>query len=102
MNDITHATSPLKLFEYMAGHKPVIVTAMHESGRLEGVLTARTADQFVEQIDRALELQKNAAFIAKIDRVARENTWDARAEQILQVLPKQGYKSKPQDTKLKI
>lgn len=89
MNDITHATSPLKLFEYMAGRKPVVVTAMHESGRLEGVLTASTADEFSAQIDRALELQNNPDYIAMVDEVARENTWDVRAEQILQALSQQ-------------
>ncbi len=31
LNPITHATSPLKLFEYMARGKPVVITPMQES-----------------------------------------------------------------------
>lgn len=40
VNDITNATSPLKLFEYMAGGKPVVVTPMEESQHYPGVLVA--------------------------------------------------------------
>jgi glycosyltransferase involved in cell wall biosynthesis len=83
LNEITHATSPLKLFEYMAAGKPVIVTPMHESMRYDGVLVADSPDAFSNLIDRALELRNEAEFKARIDLTARQNTWQARADQIL-------------------
>ncbi|HEX2981546.1 MAG TPA: glycosyltransferase [Anaerolineaceae bacterium] len=86
LNDITHATSPLKLFEYMAGGKPVVVTPMRESTSYEGVLVASGADEFASKLDEALRLAKDPAYQALLDRVARENTWDARAKQIIDVL----------------
>jgi glycosyltransferase involved in cell wall biosynthesis len=86
LNKITHATSPLKLFEYMAAGKPVVITPMHESMRYEGVLVAETAQDFSEQIDRALVLREDPQYLAVLERVARQNTWDVRARQILDAL----------------
>lgn len=83
LNDITHATSPLKLFEYMAGGKPIVVTAMQESMLYDGVLVGKDSADFCVQLDRAIELGKDPNYLQKLDRVARENTWDARAAQIL-------------------
>jgi glycosyltransferase involved in cell wall biosynthesis len=88
LNEITHSTSPLKLFEYMAGGKPVVITAMHESMRYPGVLVAHDAADFSRKIDQALALKTDAAYLRQIDQVARENTWDARARQILDAMAK--------------
>ena len=86
LNTITHATSPLKLFEYLAGGKPVVVTPMQESLRYEGVLVASNPGEFSRQLDRALELRSSPDYLALIDRVARENTWEVRARHILEAL----------------
>jgi glycosyltransferase involved in cell wall biosynthesis/SAM-dependent methyltransferase len=86
LNDITHSTSPLKLFEFMSAHKPVVITAMHESMRAEGVLVADNPDEFCDRLDEALTLKADPHFLAKIDREALKNTWDERAEEILSAL----------------
>ncbi len=86
VNEVTHAVSPLKLFEYMAGGKPVIVTPMRESMRYDGVLVADTPESFSRRIDEALQLRHAPAYLQRIDAVARANTWEARAEQILSAL----------------
>ena len=86
VNDVTHSTSPLKLFEYMAGGKPVVVTAMHETMRYEGVLVANDAAEFSLKLDEALKLASDPEYLAVIDRVARENTWNVRAASILEAL----------------
>ena len=86
INHITHATSPLKLFEYMAAGKPTIITPMEESMRYAGVLVAKNADEFIEELDRGLKLKSDQEFLRLIDKVARENTWDNRAKQILAAL----------------
>jgi glycosyltransferase involved in cell wall biosynthesis len=83
LNEITHSTSPIKLFEYMAGGKPVVTTAMHESSRFAGVLVAETPEDYVDKLDEALKLRTDPEYLNIIDRVAQENTWDARAQQIL-------------------
>jgi glycosyltransferase involved in cell wall biosynthesis len=86
LNDITHATSPLKLFEYMAGGKPVVITPMHESMGYEGVLVGWDAEDFVAKLDEALRMARNPVYLSLLERIARENTWDARAGQILDEL----------------
>jgi glycosyltransferase involved in cell wall biosynthesis len=90
LNKITHATSPLKLFEYMAGGKPVIVTPMQESMRYDGVLVAEGPEAFSQRIDDALRLRNTPAYLQRIDRTARANTWAVRAEQILSALDEIG------------
>ncbi len=87
LSEITHATSPLKLFEYMAGGKPVVITPMHESMRYEGVLVAGDAAAFAEKLDDALKLRDDETYQATLRRVALANTWDTRAQQILAALP---------------
>lgn len=86
VNKITHATSPIKLFEYMAGGKPVVATPMRETMRYPGVLIADGVDEFSAQIDHALELKNDPTYLETIDEVARNNTWDHRAKQILDAI----------------
>lgn len=86
LNSITHATSPLKLFEYLAAGKPTVITAMEESMRYPGVLAAKDMEEFVQMLDQGLMLRHDQDYLSLIDKVARENTWDNRAKQILAAL----------------
>jgi teichuronic acid biosynthesis glycosyltransferase TuaH len=85
INEITNATSPIKLFEYMAGGKPVISTPIAECENQEGVLLAADAAAFSSQIDAALVKKGDPAYLSLLSKVARQNTWEARARQILAV-----------------
>jgi glycosyltransferase involved in cell wall biosynthesis len=86
INKITHATSPLKLFEYMAAGKPVVITPMFESMRYQEGLVAQNASEFSRKIDEALKLKSDTRYIQRIQQFARDNTWDARARQILDAI----------------
>jgi glycosyltransferase involved in cell wall biosynthesis len=86
LNRITHATSPLKLFEYLAAGKPTVITAMEESMRYPGVLVANDRNEFIQMLDRGLILKDDQDYLRLIDKVARENTWDNRGKQILAAL----------------
>ncbi|MGE5224560.1 MAG: glycosyltransferase, partial [Omnitrophica WOR_2 bacterium] len=92
LNEITHSTSPLKLFEYMAGGKPVVITPMQESMRYDGVLVAHDAAEFSEKIDQALRLKEDPEYLRRIDCVALDNTWERRAAQLLEALKKPEHK----------
>ena len=83
LNEITHSTSPLKLFEYMSAGKPIVTTAMNESQRYPVVQVANNSHDFVTKIDHAIELQKDHEYLQELDRLARENTWAKRTEMIL-------------------
>ncbi len=78
--EIADTTSPIKLFEYMALGKPIVTTDMKECKRYRSVLWAGDAQGFMDALDRALRLREDSDYLALVDREARENTWDARAE----------------------
>jgi hypothetical protein len=83
LNDITRATSPAKLFEYMAGGKPIVTTNMPECCEYPSVLVARSAIEYVDMLDEAVGRGKWESYRRLVDRDALANTWRARAEQIL-------------------
>ena len=86
VSDLTHAVSPLKLFEYMAAGKPVVITPMEESMRYPGVLVAQDSQEFSMRLDEALELRADEDYLQTIHKVASENTWQVRAQQVNQAL----------------
>jgi 2-polyprenyl-3-methyl-5-hydroxy-6-metoxy-1,4-benzoquinol methylase/glycosyltransferase involved in cell wall biosynthesis len=83
INDITTACSPAKLFEYMAGGKPIVTTDMPECREYTCVMVARNASEYVAMLDEAACRGKWESYQQAINRDAQANTWRARAEQIL-------------------
>lgn len=86
LSEITQATSPLKLFEYLAGAKPVVSTAIHECQKYPVVLIAQDCQEFVQKLDQALALRNDAAYLEQLCQTALQNTWDLRASQITEHL----------------
>lgn len=78
--DIARTTSPLKLFEYFALGKPVVVTdGMPECQQFDEVLVAASAAEYSRKIDQALRLAGDAGFVQRCRQRADENSWDVRA-----------------------
>lgn len=90
INDITQATSPLKLFEYMALGKPIVTTAMKECKKYESVMIANNKKEFVQLIDKALEINRehNENYFTLLNKEALENTWEQKALLIIDLLKK--------------
>ncbi len=86
INDITKATSPLKLFEYMALEKPIVTTAMNECMKYETPMIAHSHEQFIELLDKAKQLSSDTAYIAKLNDEAMVNSWSAKADAIIELL----------------
>jgi hypothetical protein len=86
INEITHATSPLKLFEYMAGEKPIVITPMQESMHYPGVLVGENSLLFAQQLDLALQLRQDQGYLSQLRQTALANTWEQRAEEILSAI----------------
>lgn len=83
--DIAKTTSPLKLFEYFALGKPVVVTdGMLECQQFEEVLVADSVAAYSDRIDRGLSLAGDPAFVATCRRHAEDNNWDVRARALAQ------------------
>ena len=72
--------SAIKVREYLASGKPVVISPLPEYESMSDVLRiARSRDQFLELIDDALHETGSDRARARQDAV-RDGTWDARAE----------------------
>lgn len=91
INDITQATSPLKLFEYMAMGKPIVTTDMRECRKYESVMIAKDKKEFVKLIENAISMEKDRKkeynTYREIEKEeALKNTWEAKTEVIIKLL----------------
>lgn len=84
INEITLSTSPVKLFEYMASGKPIIASKMPECLKYESVKTYSDANEFVMHAEELLELKEDDEYWKILDQEARDNTWDAKTDEILE------------------
>ncbi len=86
INDITRATSPVKVFEYMALHKPIVTTDMNECRKYESIMIGKDQDDFLIQLDNALNRKDDEQYIALLDKEARENDWSMKAKAIIDLI----------------
>ena len=85
--EIAESTSPIKLFEYMALGKPTVCTSsLKECSLYKTPLIAYDKEDFINKVDKALELASDNEFINLIDKEAKQNTWDARVDKLLKKL----------------
>lgn len=90
--DIAQSTSPLKLFEYFALEKPVVVTSdMRECVQYPEVFHGENVEELSAAIDEALAIKDDALFKQRMAELADENDWDKRAEAMSKCFP--GFKS---------
>lgn len=90
INDITKATSPLKIFEYMALGKPIVTTAMDECKKYKSIFIANDKEEFIEKIEIALKLnkEKDKKYFETLKKEALENTWSSKTKDINNLLIK--------------
>lgn len=86
INDITRATSPVKIFEYMALHKPIVTTDMNECRKYESVLIGHDHAEFLEKLEEAISLKEDDAYRELLDQEARANDWAEKTEAIIDVI----------------
>jgi glycosyltransferase involved in cell wall biosynthesis len=80
LNEITRNGDALKLYEYLAGGRPVVSTRVPAARRLAGaVRIADTHQAFVEAVEAALADPPHAQ--AERLEAVRPHTWDARNRQ---------------------
>ena len=78
--DIAKTTSPLKLFEYFALEKPVVVTAdMNECTAFLEVFRGGSAAELSAAIDAALLVKDQEQFKVRLRELADQNDWIQRA-----------------------
>lgn len=84
--DITKSTSPVKLFEYMALHKPIVTTDLHECRKYKSVFIGHTHEEFIALLDKALEVKADKSYIELLDKEARANDWSEKVRCIIEML----------------
>ncbi len=81
LGEIAKTTSPLKLFEYFALEKPVVVTSdMDECTAYTEVFRGGSVDELTVAIDAALNVKDSDDFKIRLRSLADKNDWLERAK----------------------
>src|SRR6185369_1384905 len=81
-NEFVSYGSPIKVREYLATGKPVVITPIYEYERLDGILrVSRGYDDFIAKVEDALTNDSENKRIAR-QLAVKEATWDARAQEV--------------------
>lgn len=84
---IAQTTSPLKLYEYFALEKPVVVTSeMLECTSFPEVFSGADLPTLIKAIDAAFDAGTLSSYRESVLRLANENTWDMRAETYIKLI----------------
>ncbi|MBN2678471.1 MAG: glycosyltransferase [Anaerolineaceae bacterium] len=83
ISEVTKATSPLKVYEYLAMHVPVVAPDLPPLRYIPAVYLAESSDAFLMQIGKARTRIINPE---KIDRFIHQNSWESRVVNIMQMM----------------
>jgi glycosyltransferase involved in cell wall biosynthesis len=89
-NQITSSTSPLKLFEYMAGGKPIVTTNMKECKKYKSVLVAKDHEEFIEGLAIALRKKNDPEYLRLLRGEAEASSWHSRLTPVIDRLKQKG------------
>ena len=90
VNNITLSVSPVKIFEYMAAGKPVVSYALPECKKYKSCLCADTQDEFIELVNKAVELRTDTEYLKQLDEDAKANTWETITKKMVSYV-REGY-----------
>jgi len=81
-NEFVSYGSAIKVREYLATGKPVVITPLYEYENLDGILRiSRGYDDFISKVEDALERDSDARRDAR-QAAVKDSTWDARTEEV--------------------
>jgi 2-polyprenyl-3-methyl-5-hydroxy-6-metoxy-1,4-benzoquinol methylase len=83
VRDMTHSSSPIKMYEYLAAGVPVISTPIQEAVDCPYVATGATATEWIEKIQDLITQNSD-----EFQSFALEESWEARVKQIEPILNK--------------
>lgn len=86
LNEITEATSPVKLFEYMSLQKPIVTTALPECKKYEVVRIGNTPEEFCNLVYEADAMKNDEAYKKKLSLCGQQNSWESKAEELKRFL----------------
>jgi len=81
-NEFVNYGSAIKVREYLASGKPVVITPLYEYEPLDGILrVSRGMDDFIAKVEDALTNDSQEKRKAR-QLAVKDATWDARAEEV--------------------
>lgn len=83
INDVTNATNPIKIFEYMAMEKPIITSDLPECRKYKSCLIYKNDQEFIKLIDKSLK-KLTKEYRETLKKEALENTWEKKADTIME------------------
>ncbi len=86
INEITNSTSPVKIFEYMALHKPIVTTNMPECRKYESVLIGDNHEDFLKKLKEAYAKRQNKDYLELLDKEAKANDWSKKTLEIIDLI----------------
>jgi len=85
-NAFVNYGSPIKVREYLATGKPVVITPIYEYERLDGILRVfRSYDDFIAKVEDALN-NDTTDKVTDRQQAVKQSTWDARAEEVSEAI----------------
>jgi glycosyltransferase involved in cell wall biosynthesis len=84
-NVFTSYGSAIKVREYLATGKPVVMAPLYEYLQTPGLRFYRGPDEFIAQIEAALQ-EDSRSLAAQRQAIVRDGTWDQRASQLAALL----------------
>ena len=86
ISPLTNAVNPIKFYEYLAMGKPVVSTPIREIQHYSDTVEIADRSEFTRAVKRALATSGDEDKIAKRLKIAQDNTWDKRIEEIFRIL----------------
>lgn len=86
VNEHSHNMSPLKIYDYLAAGKPIVTTDFPAARSFDKVIyVSESRKQFIQYVEQALA-EHDPSLKLKRQKIASQNTWDDRIEQISQLI----------------
>src|SRR5437764_14010216 len=86
-HSFTSYGSAIKVREYLATGKPVVISPLYEYLNTPGVRIYRSTDEFIAAVERALRDDNQSDRLLR-QSVVRDCTWDIRARQVGELIAK--------------
>lgn len=83
ISKLAASVDPIKIYEYLYFHLPVVVKGIPHLERFPYTLTANSFSEFEECIERAKNIN-----ISEIDDIIKNNTWEKRVDVLLEEIYK--------------
>ncbi|MEG1506319.1 MAG: hypothetical protein RR478_02350 [Bacilli bacterium] len=89
VNKITNNVSPVKFFEYLAMHLPVLSTNIYEMRKYKSCILKLVDNDEIKNvekyIDELIKIDKKTVIVESF-KILEENTWSIRADKVIELI----------------